>query len=42
MEAIRTIEPRRIVLRNGEGILIKRGDFRRIRDQYFSWSFGKG
>ena len=41
MEAIKTIEPRRMLLKSGDTILIKRGDFRKIRDTYFSWSFSE-
>ena len=41
MESIKTIEPRRMLLKSGDTILIKRGDFRKIRDTYFSWSFSE-
>lgn len=36
---IRTITPNCLVLRDGTSIMIKRGDFRKIRDLYFQWSF---
>ena len=39
LDEISTIMPGRIVMRNGAEILIKKGDFRRIRDIYFSWTF---
>lgn len=38
-DAIRTIMPDRIILHNGTPIIIKRGDFRRIREEFFSWMF---
>lgn len=39
---IRTITPEHLVLHNGDSILIKRGDFRRLREIFFSWSFRNG
>ncbi len=39
LDAIRTIASDRLVLRNGDSILIKRGDFRRLREKFFEWSF---
>ena len=42
LDAVRTIASDRIFLHDGEFILIKRGDFRRIRSLLFDWSFGRG
>ena len=42
LDAVRTVASDRIFLNNGEFILIKRGDFRRIRSLLFAWSFGNG
>ena len=42
LDAVRTIASDRVFLHNGEFILIKRGDFRRIRSLLFDWSFGRG
>ncbi len=39
LNAIRTITPEYIVMNSGERILIKRGDFRRLRSLFFDWSF---
>ena len=41
LDAIRTVLADRVILHNGDFILIKRGDFRRIRDLLFSWSFDR-
>ena len=40
-DAIRTIMPDRIILHDGTAVIIKRGDFRRIRENFFSWTFNK-
>ncbi len=40
-DAIRTIMPDKIILHDGTAIIIKRGDFRRIRENFFSWTFNK-
>ena len=40
-DAISTITPSHLVLRNGDSILIKRGDFRRLREIFFTWTFRK-
>lgn len=42
LDAIDTITPDHIVMKEGSSILIKRGDYRRIRDIFFSWTFNKG
>lgn len=39
LDAIRTISTDRIIMQNGDFILIKRGDFRHLRDVFFQWSF---
>ena len=39
LSAIKTISTDRIVMQNGDSIIIKRGDFRRLREQFFQWSF---
>ena len=39
LDAVRTVATDRIVMQNGDSVLIKRGDFRRLRDVFFSWSF---
>ena len=39
LDAIRTISTDRIIMQNGDFILIKRGDFRHLRDIFFQWSF---
>lgn len=39
LDEITTITPDHIVMKEGSKILIKRGDFRRIRDIFFSWTF---
>ncbi len=41
LDAIRTVNPDKIIMSDGFEIIIKRGDFRKIRDVYFSWAFGK-
>lgn len=41
MSAIRTILPNEIILQNSTIIPIKNGDFRKIRDLYFAYSFKK-
>ena len=41
-DAISTITPGHIVLRTGDTILIKRGDFRKLREIFFSWNFRNG
>ena len=39
LDSIRTITPGKITLCDGSAVLIKRGDYRRIRDIFFSWVF---
>lgn len=39
LNSIRTITPGKITLCDGSAVLIKRGDYRRIRDIFFSWVF---
>ena len=39
LDSIRTITPGKITLCDGSTVLIKRGDYRRIRDIFFSWVF---
>ncbi len=39
LDAISTITPNHIVMKEGSTILIKRGDYRKIRDIFFSWTF---
>ncbi len=39
LNAIRTIAIDRIIMQNSDPILIKRGDFRHLRDIFFKWSF---
>lgn len=39
LDEIDMIMPGHIMMRNGAKILIKRGDYRRLRDLYFSWTF---
>ena len=39
LDHIATITPAHIEMRDGSRILIKRGDFRRIRDIFFAWTF---
>ena len=39
LSEVSTITPSHIMMRDGARILIKRGDYRRIRDIYFSWIF---
>ncbi len=39
LEAIRTISPDHITLQSGDSVPIKRGDFRKLRESYFKWSF---
>ena len=39
LDAIKAITNDRVVLHNGESILIKRGDFRRLKDILFKWAF---
>lgn len=39
LDAVRTITSNHVKMQNGDEILIKRGDFRRLRDVFFSWSF---
>ena len=41
MDEIKTIEPRHMLLKTGDSILLKRGDFRKIREQYFQYSFNE-
>ena len=37
---IKTVSPEKIILSDDTSIIIKRGDFRRIRDGFLGWSFG--
>ena len=39
LDAVKTITTSRIILQNGDAIIIKRGDFRRLRELFFKWSF---
>ena len=39
LDAIRTISSDKIIMQNGDFILIKRGDFRHLKDLFFKWSF---
>ena len=39
LDAVRTITVDGILMQNGDHILIKRGDFRKLRDRFLSWSF---
>ena len=39
LDEVRTITNNRIEMQDGTGILIKRGDFRRLRDTLFRWAF---
>lgn len=39
LDSIRTITPGKITLCDGSTVLIKRGDYRRIRDIFFFWVF---
>lgn len=39
LAAIRTITSKEIILQDGTPILIKSGDFRKLRDLFFQWSF---
>ena len=39
LNEISTITPSHIVMRDGFKVLMKRGDYRRIRDIYFAWTF---
>ena len=39
LNAIKTIATDHIVLQNGDSIIIKRGDFRRLRELFFQWYF---
>lgn len=39
LDCIRTISPRSLIMQNGDSILIKPGDFRKIRNTFFEWSF---
>ena len=41
LSEISTITPDHIVISDGSRVLIKRGDFRHIRDLYFAWTFGR-
>ena len=41
LDHIATITPAHIEMRDGSRILIKRGDFRRIRDIFFAWTFSR-
>ena len=41
LEAVKTITVRNIVMQDGTEILLKRGDYRKIRDIFFNWSFRK-
>lgn len=41
LSEVATITSSCIVMKDGSRILIKRGDFRRIRDIYFSWTFSE-
>lgn len=40
MSAIKTVSPNHMTLSNGDGILIKRGDFRKLRKAFLDWTFG--
>lgn len=39
LDSVRTISADRIIMQNGDSILIRRGDFRNLRDIFFQWSF---
>lgn len=39
LNEIRSVSPDNITMQNGSTILIKRGDFRRIRNLFFEWMF---
>lgn len=41
LDHIATMTPAHIEMRDGARILIKRGDFRRIRDIFFAWTFSR-
>ncbi len=41
-KAIRTIEPKRIIMRSGQEIPLARGIFREFTDRYFAYMFPKG
>lgn len=41
-DAIRTITAQGILLHSGAKIPLKEGDFRKTRNAYFQWAFGKG
>ncbi len=41
LNEVSTITPSHIVMRDGFKVLIKRGDYRRIRDIYFAWTFSQ-
>ncbi len=41
-KAIRTIEPKRIIMRSGQELPLARGTFREFTDRYFAYMFPKG
>jgi DNA-binding LytR/AlgR family response regulator len=41
-KAIRTVEPKRIIMRSGQELPLARGTFREFTDRYFAYMFPKG